>query len=795
MLSDIKINHESSEIEPGTTVTVIPCKELTPIPGMVIPINADSLNLTRLLENAHLSESAVLLLGKKDDLSSDISAEAYYRTGSLGKVIQILKLPGMGIKAIVHPLKRAEVKEFVVSNETLFASVETVEIKDEFSDVSVATIRIIKSLYNEYAKLSKNFNDDYLQVFKEDEGVLSGIDLIIANLNISYEKKQELLEERDFEVLLNKIHILLIHEIEFSKLEKKIELEVSNKIMKEQKEYFLKEKLKGIKSEIGGDGIDIAEVDKIRDMISKDMLTDKAKEKALNEIAKLKRLHSMSPEYGLIRDYLDLIITLPWKKSSETRINIETAEDILNEDHYGLKKTKERIIEFLSIYKLVDKIKGPILCLVGPAGVGKTSLGKSVARALDREYIRIALGGIHDEAEIRGHRRTYIGAMPGKIIKSIKKAGANNPLFLLDEIDKLSSDFRGDPSSALLEVLDPEQNNSFMDNYLDVEFNLSNVLFLATANDKSKIPQPLLDRMEVIDIDGYLDVEKYHIATQFLIRKQLAENGLKKDQLVIEDEVIYKIITDYTMEAGVRELERKIAKICRKAARRLIKDDSTPIVVTVANLEEFLGLGRYMTNTIAEGMKKGEVNGLAWTYAGGAVLKVETNLMAGKGKLNLTGKLGDVMKESAQAALSYIRANADLFKIDNSVFENSEIHLHFPEGGVPKDGPSAGITIVTSLMSAFKNIYVDQRIGMTGEVTIHGDVLPIGGLNAKLMAAKRARLKTVIIPEKNKKELKEIASEITDSLEIIAVNHVNQVLEFVLDLQIDKANEDEKSTK
>ncbi len=781
MHSDLKYELFHDDILDFEEYAVIPSKDIVPFPNMIIPIGIDNSNMIRIVEDAHSEGNLIFVLVKKNQKLDDLAKSSYYEAGCIGKVMQILKIPGMGVKAIIQVLRRAKVLNFSVKENVLYSKISLIDINFEPDEMIEASLRIIKKLYKNYLDLNQKNFDDNLQAFgSETKDPLMKVDDILGHLDLSLEQKQKLLEISEFSELLDQLHIILINEIEFAKLENKIELKVNNKVMKEQKEYFLKEKIKGMKSEINADESDIDEVDKIKELIKQDKLSIQAKKKAEVEIEKLKRIHSMSPEYGLIRDFLDLLGNLPWKEKTAEKIDILEAEKILDEDHYGLNKAKERILEYLSVLKLVKKIKGPILCLVGPPGTGKTSLGRSVARALNREYIRVALGGLHDEAEIRGHRRTYIGAMPGKIIQSIKKCGVNNPLFLLDEIDKLTSDFRGDPASALLEVLDPEQNNSFMDNYLDVEFDLSSILFIATANDKSRIPKPLLDRMELIEIDGYLDVEKYHIATDFLIQKQFKENGITAANLTIDDEAIYKIISDYTLEAGVRELERKIAKICRKVAKEIIKDSRQKIEITKDNLEKYLGIARFVENVDNHGLKVGEVNGLAWTNAGGSILKVETNIMEGKKDLSLTGKLGDVMKESAQVALSYIRSNAKAFEIDNEFFEKNEIHLHFPEGAVPKDGPSAGITIVTSILSAIKNLKVDQSVAMTGEVTIHGDVLAIGGLNAKLMAAKRSKIKKVIIPLRNEKDLKEIAEEILESFEVIKVKHVKEVIEEVL---------------
>ena len=779
MLRNLNVNHELSNLKTGLMIKVVPCKDKIPIPGNIISLNIDSHHLTNVLEDAELTDSMVILIGKKNKMASDHTGESYFTVGSVGKVMQVIKIPGMGTKAVIRPIKRAKIIEFVMSNETLYARIDPIDIKPNLSKLTLASLRIIRNLFKQYLELNPQIDDSAINLDGENEHS-EYIDTILDILNISYNRKQKLLEITDFSKLIDEIHILLINEIEFSKLEKKIETDVTKRTIKEQKDYFLKEKLKGLSTELGSDSVEISEVSKIYELQKENKLSKLAEEKALHEIDKLKKIHSMSPEYGLIRDYLELIASLPWKKKSRVNIDIEKAEAILEEDHYGLKKPKERIIEYLSILKLVKKLKSPILCLVGPPGTGKTSLGKSIARSLGRKYIRMALGGVHDEAEIRGHRKTYIGAMPGKIVQSIRRAGVNNPLFLLDEIDKLSSDFRGDPSSALLEVLDPEQNHSFRDNYLDVEFDLSNVLFIATANDQSRIPPALLDRMELIRLDGYLDIEKYHIAKKFLVPEQIKVNGLKKKNICFSENCVYRIISEYTMEAGVRELERKIAKICRKTARMIIKDPETQIHVTAKNLHNFLGTEEYRDFSQTTGKKVGEVNGLAWTISGGAVLKVESNLMSGTGKLNLTGKLGDVMKESAQAALSYIKTFADDYNIDNKIFVDNDIHIHFPEGATPKDGPSAGSTIVISLLSAIKNILVDQSIGMTGEITIHGEVLAIGGLKTKLMAAKRSKISTVFIPNQNIKDLDDIDKQIKSALKIIPVSHISEVIKYIL---------------
>ncbi|MDY0016942.1 MAG: endopeptidase La [Candidatus Delongbacteria bacterium] len=778
MYGELNINSDSSKIVNGLIYRIVPSKDRIPFPGNIISLNVDSGHFTDLLEEAEINDSLIVLLGKKNQFSSDFSQDSYYNYGCISKVVQVIKLPNFGNKAIIRCLKRVKVTEFQKRNLNLYARIETIEINTESDDVLKATLRLLRKLYIEFLDLNPQLEKpDYLLNINDDLiNPLKLTDTIMGSLNLNYQRKQRMLEISDFRYFVSELHSILINEIEFSKLEKKIEAEVSQRTLKEQKDYFLREKIKGLSSELGSDALQIPEVEKINDLKARGELSEQAIIKADIEIEKLNKLHSMSPEYGLLRDYLDLIISLPWKRSGEVNIDIHIAEKILDEDHYGLIKPKERILEYLSVLKLVEKLKSPILCFVGPPGTGKTSLGKSIARALSRKYIRIALGGLHDEAEIRGHRKTYIGAMPGKIIQSIRKVGVNNPLILFDEIDKMSSDFRGDPASALLEVLDPEQNNTFTDNYLDVEFDLSNVLFIATANDQNKIPLPLLDRMEIIRLDGYIDIEKYMIAKNYLIPEQKRVNGLSVSNLTISENAVYKIINEFTMEAGVRELERKIAKICRKSAKLLIDDPEKKIKVSSSNLSSFLGVEEYKDFSSVKGSKIGEVNGLAWTVSGGSILKTEANIIKGKPDLKLTGKLGEIMKESAQAALSYIKTFSDKYGIDPEKFEKNEIHLHFPEAATPKDGPSAGVTIAVALISALKQMPVEQNIAMTGEITIHGDVLAVGGLKTKLMAAKRSRIKTVFIPEQNIKDLENIDREIKNSLKIIPVSHISDIM-------------------
>jgi ATP-dependent Lon protease len=787
MYGNLKTGNEpSNTITGGLMLKIVPSKEKIPVPGNIISINIESNHMTEILEEAELSESMIVVLGKKNQYSSDLTPDSYYRFGCIAKVMQVIKLPAFGNKAVIRCLKRVRVTDFHKNNLNLYARIEPVELDTDTDDITKASLRILKKLYKDYLDLNPHLErPDYL-INIDDEFInpLSFADSILGSLNLNYRRSQKMLEISDLKLLVSELHIVLINEIEFAKLEKKIESQVTQRTIKEQKDYFLREKLKGLSSELGAESIQIPEVSRINEMKKNNELSEQAVIKADIEIEKLNKMHSMSPEYGLIRDYLELVISLPWKKSGEVNIDMSTAEKILDEDHYGLIKPKERILEYLSVLKLVEKLKSPILCFVGPPGTGKTSLGKSIARALGRKYIRIALGGLHDEAEIRGHRKTYIGAMPGKIIQSIRKAGVNNPLILFDEIDKISSDFRGDPASALLEVLDPEQNNTFTDNYLDVEFDLSDVLFIATANDQNKIPVPLLDRMELIKLDGYIDLEKFMIASKFLIPDQKKANGIDDDKLSISNEALYKIISEFTMEAGVRELERKIAKICRKTARMITENAEVSVKVDENNLNDFLGIEEYKDFSNVTGKKIGEVNGLAWTISGGTILKVETNIIPGKPELRLTGKLGEVMKESAQAAFSYLKTNADKFGIDRNIFSDNEIHIHFPEGATPKDGPSAGVTIVISVISAIKMLPIEQNIAMTGEITIHGDILAIGGLKTKLMAAKRSKITTVFIPRQNIKDLENIDDEIKDSLTIIPVSHISEIIGTTMKIKL-----------
>jgi ATP-dependent Lon protease len=605
-------------------------------------------------------------------------------------------------------------------------------------------------------------------------------DIIASHLSLKTDVKQEILEAITPKTRLTKLYEIITREIEILEIERKINLRVRKQMEKTQKEYYLREQLKAIQKELGEKDEKTAEVEEYRQRIAELKLPEYVEEKALKEVERLEKMPPAVAESAVIRTYLDWILSLPWTNETQDRLDINIAEKILNEDHYALEKVKERILEYLAIRQLVKKMKGPILCLVGPPGVGKTSLAKSVARALERKFVRISLGGVRDEAEIRGHRRTYVGALPGRIIQAMKQAGSKNPVFLLDEIDKMSADFRGDPASALLEVLDPEQNNSFSDHYIELPFDLSKVMFITTANALYNIPRPLLDRMETIYISGYTEEEKVKIAQKYLIPKQLKEHGLKRENLIISEGTVRNIIRYYTREAGVRNLEREIAAICRKSARKLLKEKGEQIKVTTRNLNKFLGIPRYRYGEVEKGNEVGVATGMAWTESGGDILAIEVSVMAGKGKLTLTGKLGDVMQESAYAGLSYIRSISDRLNIDEKFYEQNDIHIHVPEGAIPKDGPSAGITMATALASALTGTPVNKNVAMTGEITLRGRVLPVGGIKEKVLAAHRAGIKTIILPKQNKKDLEEIPINIKKKLNFVLVDNMEQVLEKAL---------------
>lgn len=763
------------------TIPLIPLRGLIIFPNMVLYFDVGREKSIQALEEAMLRDQLVFLTTQRDLEVEDPSPSDFYQIGTIAKIKQMLKLPGDAIRVLVEGQDRAKVESFVRTHDYFDVHYEVLSNQVEESDIeAMALVRTIKETFQKYSSVSNKIPPEVVLSLTniDDPGRFS--DLIAPQLGVSIEKKQELLEAVDVKERLRKVYELLLQEIEIVEIEQDINEKVKNQINKLQKEYFLREQMKVIQQELGEDEDTSSDADKFMERLNSLRLRKDIHEKLEKEIKKYARMNPSSPDSMVTRNYVEWILDLPWNKTTKDRIDLPLARTILDEDHYGLEKVKERVIEYLAIRKLTNSLKGPIICLVGPPGVGKTSIASSIARALNRKFIRMSLGGVRDEAEIRGHRRTYIGAIPGRIMTSIKESNSRNPLFLFDEIDKLSSDFRGDPASALLEVLDPEQNKTFQDHYLEVPFDLSRVMFLTTANTTQTIPRPLLDRMEVIEITGYTVFEKEEIARRHLLQKQLKENGLEKHDVTISREALLTIIEGYTRESGVRELERKIAQVLRKVAAIIVEEKKTSFSVTKKNLETFLGPIRYRQDERDVEDHVGIATGLAWTSVGGETLKVEVNLMKGKGTLSLTGKLGDVMKESAQAGLSYIRSVAQKLGIDDSYFKDYDIHVHVPEGAIPKDGPSAGITMATAMTSALTGKRVRSNVAMTGEITLRGRVLPIGGLKEKILAASRYGIDTIIIPSDNESDLAEIPKQVLKGLSIHPVKSMDEVLELVL---------------
>lgn len=770
------------------TLPLIPLRGISLFPHMVVHFDVGREKSVQALEKAMIDDATIILCTQIDAKVEDPSIDDFYHVGIVAKVKQMLKLPGGSIRVLVEGINRGKVKSIIKENPYFVADVEEFvyeEIKEETDMDTKAAIRLVISDFEEYLSLSARLSSDVLTTVTdiEDPGRLA--DVISSYVYLDQEDNQRILESFDYYERLELLHIILQEEIEVLRIEDKINQRVRKQINKVQKEYYLKEQIKAIQKELGQDDDVSGEVEEYEAKINKIKMPKEVKEKAMKEAERLLRLSPHSPETGVIRTYLDWIVELPWDKETKEKIDIKKSRDILNEDHFGLEDVKERILEFIAIRKLTNSMKGPIICLVGPPGVGKTSIAKSIARSLNRKFVRMSLGGVRDEAEIRGHRRTYIGSMPGSIMNSIKKAKSKNPVFLFDEIDKLSSDYRGDPASALLEVLDPEQNNSFTDHYLDVPFDLSKVLFLTTANTTATIPAPLLDRMEVIRISGYTEEEKLQIAINYLLPKQLKEHGLEPENVQISEQALRGIINNYTREAGVRNLERNIANICRKAAKRIVEENLKVVKINAGNLSNYLGVEKYRYDTLGEENQIGVANGLAWTAVGGETLSIEVNTMKGTGKTQLTGKLGDVMKESAMAGISYIRANASILGIEGDFHKDMDIHIHVPEGAIPKDGPSAGITIATAVISALSNTPINREVAMTGEITLRGRVLPVGGIKEKVLAANRMGIKKVLLPYENKKDLEDIPEKIKKKMDFVPVKSMEQVLEHALIKGID----------
>ncbi|WP_047758123.1 endopeptidase La [Geobacillus sp. ZGt-1] len=763
-----------------TVVPLLPLRGLLVFPTMVLHLDVGREKSVRALEQAMVEDHMILLTSQKDVAVDDPDMDDLYKMGTIARVKQLLKLPNGTFRVLVEGIARALITE-VVSEEPYFS------VKfEKFADRSAKDLedealkRTMLEYFEQYINLSKRLSADiYASIVDIDEpGRMA--DIIASHLPLKLEEKQRILETIDVKERLNKIIQILHNEKEVLQLEKKISARVKQSMERTQKEYYLREQMKAIQKELGEKEGKTGEVEELKEKIEAAGMPEHVKETALKELDRYEKIPATSAESAVIRNYLDWLLALPWSKETEDIHDIKRAEAILNEEHYGLDKVKERVLEFLSVQQLTKSLKGPILCLAGPPGVGKTSLARSIAKALGRRFVRMSLGGVRDESEIRGHRRTYVGAMPGRIIQGMRKAGTINPVFLLDEIDKMSSDFRGDPSAAMLEVLDPEQNHAFSDHYIEEPYDLSKVMFIATANYLAAIPQPLLDRMEVIEIPGYTEVEKLHIAKRHLLPKQLDEHGLKKAALQVRDDAMLAIIRHYTREAGVRELERQLAAICRKAARLIVSGEKKRVVITENNLEEFLGKRKYRYGQAEAEDQIGVATGLAYTAFGGDTLAIEVSLAKGNGKLVLTGKLGDVMKESAQAAFSYVRSRAEELGIDPKFHEMYDIHIHVPEGAVPKDGPSAGITIATALISALTGKPVSRFVGMTGEITLRGRVLAIGGLKEKTLSAHRAGLKTVILPKDNEKDLADIPETVKRDLRFVLVSHLDEVLPHAL---------------
>lgn len=758
---------------------VLPLRDIVVFPNMIVPLFVGRERSVRALDDIMEKNEKIFLVSQKSASDEDPKADKIYTVGTIAVILQLLKLPDGTVKVLVEGKQKAKIENYTQTDPFYCANIS--KIINEKSDEDVVKV-LVKSLqveFERYVKLNKSIQQDSLASIKQIEDPFKLVNTICGNLSVKVSDKQEILEVDSVTEQLEKTIALLQSEIGVLQVERKIKTRVKRQMEKTQRDYYLNEQMKAIQRELGDgeDGRnDIAEYE---EKLENTKLSKEAKEKVTAELKKLKQMSSMSSEATVVRNYLDWIFAVPWNKRSRVRKDLDYAENVLEEDHYGLEKVKERIIEYLAVQQRQSKIKGPILCLVGPPGVGKTSLGKSVAKATGREFIRIALGGVRDEAEIRGHRRTYIGSMPGKIIQSMKKTKTVNPLILLDEIDKMGQDFRGDPASAMLEVLDPEQNATFSDHYLEIDYDLSNVMFLTTANSYN-MPRPLLDRMEIIKLSGYTEDEKLEIAKRYLFPKQMNNNGLKKSEISVPDETIISIIQYYTREAGVRNLERELANLCRKAVTRILRKKIDHINIQPDDLEEFLGVKKFKYGLAELNDNIGTTTGLAWTEVGGDLLSIEALRLPGKGRMKTTGKLGDVMKESIDAAASFVRANAPTFGVKPPHFEKIDIHVHVPEGATPKDGPSAGIAMVTSIVSVLTQIPVRRDIAMTGEVTLRGNVLPIGGLKEKLLAALRGGITTVCIPEDNMKDLRDIPDNVKSGLKIIPVSSVQQVLGVAL---------------
>jgi len=770
---------------------LIPLRDIVVYPGMVAPLFVGREKSVKALEEAMNADKAILLATQLEAGSDDPTFEDINKIGTMGKILQLLRLPDGTVKVLIEGGERIKLTSFNI--EDGYIKSNFIKLKDEIKIEEIeekALLRTAKEQFEAYSKINKKISSEVLNTINDIDSVSQMADTIATHLNIELEDKQKLLELIEAKLRLEKVLEYIENDLSVIKVEKKIRTRVKQSMEKTQKEYYLNEQMKAIQKELSEDNEDKDEIVEFEEKIKKVKLSKEAKIKANSELKKLKGMGPMSAESSVVRNYLDWLTSIPWKKYTKIKTDLEKAENVLNEDHYGLNKVKDRILEYLAVQTRKRKLKGPIICLVGAPGVGKTSLGKSLARATGRNFVRISLGGVRDESEIRGHRRTYIGSMPGKIVQSLKKAKSSNPLFLLDEIDKIGADWRGDPASALLEVLDPEQNSTFNDHYLDVDYDLSDVMFVTTANSLN-MPRPLLDRMEIINLSGYLENEKMEIAKRHLISKQLERNGLSEEEWSITDDALKDLIKYYTRESGVRSLERELASLCRKAIKNIVKGKIKKVKITSDNIEEYAGIRKFRHGIADKDNLVGITTGLAYTDFGGDLLSIEAVTMNGKGRQQITGQLGDVMKESVQAATSYVRSRAVEFGIEPPVFDRKDIHVHVPEGATPKDGPSAGAAIAISMISALTGIPVKCDVAMTGEISLRGRILPIGGLKEKLLAAVRGGIKKVLIPVDNKKDLKDVDEDIKNELNIVLVTHLDDVIVHALEKKLSPIKWDE----
>ncbi|HUU50738.1 MAG TPA: endopeptidase La [Nitrospinota bacterium] len=771
---------EPSKIDIPYQLSILPLRDTVVYPFIIVPLQVSRPKSVRLIDDAMIGDKIIGLFAQRDSKTDDPDLKDIYQFGTAARIIKKLRMPDDSIQIFVQGIERIRIKNFLTKDPYFKAEIEEVKYQEESDIEALALVKNVTSLFEKLISISPHLPKDLavLAMNIEEPDKLS--DLIAANLGIKLEENQEILETISPKERLKKLTAILNRELEILELSSKIQSEVKTDMDKTHKEYFLRQQLKAIQKELGEEDEKTVEINELKAKIKEAKMPKNVEEVATKEVERLSLMHPSASEYSVARTYIDWLVNLPWSKSTTDNLDIDQASKILDEDHYDLEKVKERILEYLAVHKLKKDMKGTILCFVGPPGVGKTSLGKSIARSIGRKFIRISLGGVRDEAEIRGHRRTYVGALPGRVIQGIKNVGSNNPLFMIDEIDKIGTDFRGDPSSALLEVLDPEQNNSFSDHYLDVPFDLSKVIFIATANILDPIPPALKDRMEVLHLPGYTEEEKIKIAKKYLIPKQIKENGLRKRQITFEDKAISRIITEYTREAGLRNLEREIGSICRKVAKMVAGGKKKPLKITPMKIPAYLGPIKFFSEVAEMKDDIGTATGLAWTPSGGEILFIEATKMKGKKGLVLTGQLGDVMKESAQAALSYIRSKAKLLKIDEDFFNKYDIHIHIPSGAIPKDGPSAGITMTTALASLLSERPVKHNIAMTGEITLRGKVLPVGGVKEKVLAAKRAGINQIILPKKNKRDIQEIPKNVLKGLSFRFVDNMDSVLKIAL---------------